>query len=114
MPIVGLTETDLPRRSGIRQVVDVLTPDRCLWRSQISPRSGLTAAFSGHPVGGAEDAKNQRLRLSREICDMLTRTAQGGQYPWGRGMGRRGITWQQEGQSGAGLGAGSSSTWSVV
>jgi len=57
-----LMETDLPWRGGIWQVVNVLTPDRCLGRSKINRVYGLTAGFFGHPAGGTEDARNQQLR----------------------------------------------------
>ena len=34
-----------------------------------------------HQIGGTEDAANHRLRPWREICHVLTSTAQGGQRP---------------------------------
>ena len=49
VPLAGLMETSLPRRSKIWQVVNVPTPDRWLGRSKINWMSGLTAGFFWSP-----------------------------------------------------------------
>jgi hypothetical protein len=57
VPITGLLETSLPRRSRIWQVVKVPTPDRCQGKSKISRMRGLITRFFGHPAGRTEDAR---------------------------------------------------------
>ena len=74
------------------------------------PDAGL---FFDRRAGGTGDAGNHQLRRGRGNPDLLVKVPQGGFPPFGRIMGRRCITWPQEGQRTTGLGDRVASCWST-
>ena len=54
VPVAGLMERSLPRRTGMWRVVNVLTSDRCLGRSKSGRVSGLRARFP-HALQSTEE-----------------------------------------------------------